>query len=138
MIFSDAGKVEGGEEGRNFTRQQLFNPVLQRLKAEARPGAPQQTIRVTGPVRYPGEYPVPASKQVADAIVNSNVHFALKTFKFHGYTGLTMSIEQKRIKKHENIAKLLTRLNIEVTVNACPNRKRSEISVNLLSKIIPC
>ncbi len=68
LIFSDAGKVEGGEEGRNFTRQQLFNPVLQRLKAQARPGAPQQTIRVTGPVRYPGEYPLPASKQVADAI----------------------------------------------------------------------
>jgi polysaccharide biosynthesis/export protein len=68
LIFSDAGKVEGGEEGRNFTRQQLFTPVLQRLKAQAKPGAPEQTIRVTGPVRYPGEYPLPASRQVADAI----------------------------------------------------------------------
>lgn len=68
LIFSDAGKVEGGEEGRNFTRQQLFGPVLQRLKAQAKPGAPEQTIRVTGPVRYPGEYPLPASRQVADAI----------------------------------------------------------------------
>ena len=68
LIFSDAGKVEGGEEGRNFTRQQLFSPVLQRLKAQANPGAPEQTIRVTGPVRYPGEYPLPASRQVADAI----------------------------------------------------------------------
>ena len=68
LIFSDAGKVEGGEEGRNFTRQQLFSPVLQRLKAQAKPGAPEQTIRVTGPVRYPGEYPLPASRQVADAI----------------------------------------------------------------------
>lgn len=68
LIFSDAGKVEGGEDGRNFTRQQLFSPVLQRLKAQARPGEPQQTIRVTGPVRYPGEYPLPASRQIADAI----------------------------------------------------------------------
>lgn len=68
LIFSDAGKVEGGEEGRNFTRQQLFSPVLQRLKAQAKPGDPEQTIRVTGPVRYPGEYPLPASRQVADAI----------------------------------------------------------------------
>lgn len=68
LIFSDAGKVEGGEEGRNFTRQQLFTPVLQRLKAQAKPGAPEQTIRVTGPVRYPGEYPLPASRKVADAI----------------------------------------------------------------------
>ncbi|MDI9244987.1 SLBB domain-containing protein [Marinobacter sp. CHS3-4] len=68
LIFSDAGKVEGGEEGRNFTREALFEPVLQRLKAQARPGAPQQTIQITGPVRYPGEYPLPASKRVADAI----------------------------------------------------------------------
>lgn len=51
-----------------FSREALFAPVLQRLKAQARPGAPQQTIEVTGPVRYPGEYPLPASKQVADAI----------------------------------------------------------------------
>jgi protein involved in polysaccharide export with SLBB domain len=68
LIFSDAGKVEGGEEGRIFTRQQLFNPVLQRLKAQAGPGAPQKTIRVSGPVLYPGEYPLPASGRVADAI----------------------------------------------------------------------
>jgi len=42
--------------------------VLQRLKAQAKPGAPQKTIEVTGPVSYPGEYPLPASRQVADAI----------------------------------------------------------------------
>lgn len=68
LVFSDAGKVEAGEEGRNFTREQLFRPVLQRLKAQARPGAPQQTLRVSGPVRYPGEYPLPASRRIADAI----------------------------------------------------------------------
>ncbi|MCZ4285713.1 SLBB domain-containing protein [Marinobacter salarius] len=51
-----------------FSREALFAPVLQRLKAQAKPGAPQQTIQVTGPVRYPGEYPLPASRQVADAI----------------------------------------------------------------------
>ncbi|WP_428397783.1 SLBB domain-containing protein [Marinobacter salarius] len=51
-----------------FSREALFAPVLQRLKAQAKPGAPQQTIEVTGPVRYPGEYPLPASRQIADAI----------------------------------------------------------------------
>lgn len=51
-----------------FSREALFAPVLQRLKAQARPGAPQQTIEVTGPVRYPGEYPLPTSRQVSDAI----------------------------------------------------------------------
>jgi polysaccharide biosynthesis/export protein len=68
LIFSDAGKVNGGEEGRNYTRESLFSPVLQRLKSQATPSAPQKTIRITGPVRYPGEYPMPASRQLPDAI----------------------------------------------------------------------
>lgn len=59
---------EDDEDYSRFSREVLFAPVLQRLKAQAKPGAPQQTIRVTGPVRYPGEYPLPASGKVADAI----------------------------------------------------------------------
>lgn len=66
---SGTGNKEDNEmDYSRFSREALFAPVLQRLKAQARPGAPQQTIRVTGPVRYPGEYPLPASRQVADAI----------------------------------------------------------------------
>ena len=42
--------------------------LVQRLKAQAKPGAPQQTIRISGPVRYPGEYPMPASHRLADAV----------------------------------------------------------------------
>ncbi|WP_309045391.1 SLBB domain-containing protein [Marinobacter sediminicola] len=71
LVFSDAGKVNGGEsreDDENYTRESLFAPVLQRLKAQAKPGAPQQTIRISGPVRYPGEYPLPATRSVADAI----------------------------------------------------------------------
>lgn len=92
LIFADEGKVSAKARDRNdleqkearrgemaaaeaeetdygrFSREALFAPVLQRLKAQAKPGAPQQTIQVTGPVRYPGEYPLPASKQVTDAI----------------------------------------------------------------------
>ena len=92
LIFVDEGKVSAksrdqndsqGKEGSRqnseepeseetdysrFSRESLFAPVLARLKSQAKPGAPQQTIQVTGPVRYPGEYPLPASKQVADAI----------------------------------------------------------------------
>ncbi|WP_152525043.1 SLBB domain-containing protein [Marinobacter sp. C1S70] len=68
LIFSDAGKVEGGEEGRNFTRESLFSPVLQRLKSQANPANPQQTIRISGPVRYPGEYPMPATRNLSDAL----------------------------------------------------------------------
>lgn len=61
--------LEGDEENYSrLSREVLFAPVLQRLKAQARPGSPQQTIQVTGPVRYPGEYPLPASGRVADAI----------------------------------------------------------------------
>ncbi len=92
LIFADEGKVNAKDRDQNdsereearrddmppveaeeidysrFSREALFAPVLQRLKAQARPGAPQQTIQVTGPVRYPGEYPLPASRQAADAI----------------------------------------------------------------------
>lgn len=68
LVFSDAGKVEGGEEGREFTRESLFAPVLRRLKSQATPSSPEKTIRITGPVRYPGEYPMPASRQLSDAI----------------------------------------------------------------------
>lgn len=68
LIFSDAGKVKGGEKGRNFTRESLFSPVLQRLKIQASPANPQQTIRISGPVRYPGEYPMPATRNLSDAV----------------------------------------------------------------------
>jgi len=75
LVFSDIGKVEGdGGQGPGnraqsaYSRQTLLAPVLRRLKAQASPGAPQQTIRITGPVRYPGEYPMPANRSLADAV----------------------------------------------------------------------
>lgn len=84
FFFADAGKVDiekvdaantnnsakndDEEKPETFTRENLFAPVLQRLKAQAKPGAPQQTIRISGPVRYPGEYPMPASHRLADAV----------------------------------------------------------------------
>ncbi|SHK36588.1 protein involved in polysaccharide export, contains SLBB domain of the beta-grasp fold [Marinobacter antarcticus] len=52
-----------------FSRDALFYPVVKRLKAQATPSAPQQTMTISGPVRYPGEYPLPATGKVRDAIV---------------------------------------------------------------------
>lgn len=89
FFFSDAGKVDildtkddetterrNGEKAvieeeagpETFTREILFAPVIQRLKAQASPDKPQQTIQITGPVRYPGEYPMPATRNLTDAI----------------------------------------------------------------------
>lgn len=93
FFFSDAGKVDildkkngeiterpnelNGEKAEieqkeagpeTFTREILFAPVIQRLKAQASPDKPQQTIAITGPVRYPGEYPMPATRNLTDAI----------------------------------------------------------------------
>lgn len=92
LFFTDAGKVpfeldkqksetrdeafnEGGGKARalrakavRFTRARLFESVIKRLKAQAGPYAPQQIIRISGPVRYPGEYPLPASGLIQDAI----------------------------------------------------------------------
>ncbi|MGC8121086.1 SLBB domain-containing protein [Marinobacter sp. VGCF2001] len=100
LVFSDAGKVNGGENGGNYTRESLFAPVLQRLKAQARPGAPQQTIRISGPVRYPGEYPLPATRSLADAIFVAgglNDTASLKHAEVARYTTDDNGIGQTRI-----------------------------------------
>lgn len=53
---------------RQASREALFEPVIKRLKAQAGPYSPQQTMRISGPVRYPGEYPLPATGNLKDAI----------------------------------------------------------------------
>jgi protein involved in polysaccharide export with SLBB domain len=86
LFFSDAGKVDIESDADlanqpeskakadevpasdTFTREKLFEPVIQRLKAQASPARPQQTIAISGPVRYPGEYPLPATQKLEDAI----------------------------------------------------------------------
>ena len=73
LFFSDAGKdsrlTTSSEEGpETYTRDKLFETVIQRLKAQASPANPQQTISISGPVRHPGEYPLPASQRLEDAI----------------------------------------------------------------------
>lgn len=63
---------EGAEDEADterFRRDALFDPVVKRLKAQATPSTPQQTMTISGPVRYPGEYPLPATGKVKDAIV---------------------------------------------------------------------
>ncbi|MFT5986916.1 MAG: polysaccharide export outer membrane protein [Marinobacter psychrophilus] len=73
LLFADNGKSnfeQNGEEGaQRFSREALFNKVVKRLKTQATPQAPQQTMTISGPVRYPGEYPLPATGKVKDAIV---------------------------------------------------------------------
>jgi len=90
LLFTDSGKVSSTIEGNSnnpgvsserkqelakmrghaerSTREALFAPILKRLKAQAGPYSPQQTMRISGPVRYPGEYPLPTTRSVKDAI----------------------------------------------------------------------
>nr|WP_257535398.1 SLBB domain-containing protein [Marinobacter adhaerens] len=71
LLFSDVGKVDIEDEverDENYTREALFAPVIERLKTQATPKKPQQIINISGPVRYPGEYPMPASRNLADAV----------------------------------------------------------------------
>ncbi|HET8802327.1 MAG TPA: SLBB domain-containing protein [Marinobacter sp.] len=56
------------KKARQYSRDALFEPVIKRLKAQAGPYSPQQTVRISGPVRYPGEYPLPATGTLKDAI----------------------------------------------------------------------
>jgi len=77
LLFADEGRSEltqGADKKTNdafqrYSRETLFRPVVKRLKAQATPLAPQQTMTISGPVRYPGEYPLPATGKVKDAIV---------------------------------------------------------------------
>lgn len=77
LLFADEGRSElpQGEDKKtnetfqSYSRETLFSPVVKRLKAQATPSAPQQTMTISGPVRYPGEYPLPATGKVKDAIV---------------------------------------------------------------------
>ena len=55
-------------KARNYSRETLFAPVIKRLKSQAGPNSPQQIMGISGPVRYPGEYPLPVSGTVKDAI----------------------------------------------------------------------
>jgi protein involved in polysaccharide export with SLBB domain len=56
------------DRAERYTREVLFESVLKRLKAQAGPYSPQQTMRISGPVRYPGEYPLPTTGTVKNAI----------------------------------------------------------------------
>ncbi|WP_254774372.1 SLBB domain-containing protein [Marinobacter sp. AC-23] len=77
LLFADEGRSEltqgtgrkANEVYQSYSRDTLFNPVVKRLKAQATPSAPQQTMIISGPVRYPGEYPLPATGKVKDALV---------------------------------------------------------------------
>ena len=68
QLAIDDGELPEENGPETFTREKLFQPVLQRLKAQASPARPQQTIAISGPVRYPGEYPLPATQKLEDAI----------------------------------------------------------------------
>ncbi|WP_100641491.1 SLBB domain-containing protein [Marinobacter salexigens] len=74
LVFADEGKGDfiqnnGNGDSENYSRRALFESVVKRLKTQATPTAPQQTMTISGPVRYPGEYPLPATGKVRDAIV---------------------------------------------------------------------
>ena len=77
LLFADEGRTDltqdadkkANESFQRYSRKALFSPVVKRLKAQATPSAPQQTMTISGPVRYPGEYPLPATGKVKDAIV---------------------------------------------------------------------
>ncbi|SFM41875.1 protein involved in polysaccharide export, contains SLBB domain of the beta-grasp fold [Marinobacter zhejiangensis] len=71
LVFSDTAKLDATSElaqHQSYSREAMLAPVITRLKSQGIPGDPQQVIRITGPVRYPGEYPMPESQSMMDAI----------------------------------------------------------------------
>lgn len=58
------------ESSKNFSREELLEPIVTRLRNEASDKHPVQLIEVTGEVRYPGVYPKPTNNslnQIIDA-----------------------------------------------------------------------
>ena len=53
---------------RQFDRQRMLKPVLEKLRRQARFGQPVQTVSVSGAVRAPGTYPFFESATAADLI----------------------------------------------------------------------
>ncbi|MGP4846114.1 SLBB domain-containing protein [Marinobacter sp. 1Y8] len=66
LVFTDAGKLTDTEAG---NREVLFKPVLRQIKAQATHEKQQQTFSISGPVNYPGEYPLPQTHSLQDAIL---------------------------------------------------------------------
>ncbi len=67
-------RLESGEETKEiqkqnqYSRQQLLQPVLEKLRRQARFGEPVQTVSVSGAVRAAGTYPFVEGATVADLI----------------------------------------------------------------------
>lgn len=68
LNISDASTVTSATEERKTSREALLRPIVERLKEQARFGAPAQLIEVSGAVTFPGVYPL---------AVNSNVQTLL-------------------------------------------------------------
>ncbi|WP_423202277.1 SLBB domain-containing protein [Marinobacter salicampi] len=61
-------KKEQAQQAKDASRAVLLAPVLRQMQTQASPARPQQIMSISGPVNYPGDYPIPASGSVADAI----------------------------------------------------------------------
>jgi len=115
---SMAREGAGDEVGpQRFSRDALFHPVVKRLKAQATPSTPQQTMTISGPVRYPGEYPLPATGKVKDALVMAggltdsalmlNTELARRTLDANG-------VEQTQLRKVSLVDAINGQVNLKL------------------------
>ncbi|RNF48783.1 sugar transporter [Marinomonas hwangdonensis] len=58
LNIDDADTVTSATEQRKTSREALLRPIVERLKEQARFGAPAQLIEVSGAVTFPGVYPL--------------------------------------------------------------------------------
>lgn len=68
LNIADADTVTNATEQRKTSREALLRPIVERLKEQARFGAPAQLLEVSGAVTFPGIYPL---------AVNSNLQTLL-------------------------------------------------------------
>ena len=69
--INDGDEEEEEEEEEALTRRDLIQPIIDRLKLQAKLGQPANTVQIVGAVRSPGEYPL-----LEDGFINEAISMA--------------------------------------------------------------
>lgn len=63
IAVQDVDTVAKADNIKQSSREQLLNPIIERLKAQSSFKKPAKLVEVSGAVKFPGTYPLPAGKR---------------------------------------------------------------------------
>lgn len=68
IAVQDVDTVAKADNIKQSSREQLLNPIIERLKAQSSFKKPAKLVEVSGAVKFPGTYPLPASETLEKII----------------------------------------------------------------------